>query len=354
MPSKKSGGARRTEAKKKVAKDGEKQFRFNAKKLGLTYSCPENREDNPIPSCEYIRDAIVDTYGHALWTICEEKHENGKSHYHAHFVFDKKLDVANPRAFDLQGVHPNILVAGSGWENYVRKHGNFITNRNPDSYAKARDAESCEAALQILWQEKPGDMMRYGESIERNLRRRFHKPPTYEPYLGPFPDWPAWDHTRHSLLVWGPPGGGKTQFCRWLMGHMFGEYLFVKKCHEQFKQVDQWKPFLFDEVYLIEKEQELSREITDVEAGGSLHCRNSNCTIPPQIPRVFTSNYEHPFRNPQSAVYGRRVVSVHYNHGLCAAPTFEQEKAECMRREEARVAAEKARRVTVSDWRDTC
>lgn len=99
------------------------------------------------------------------------------------------------------------------------------------------------------------------------------------------------------------------------MAHMFGEYEYIKKGHEMVKtHMTRTKPFIFDEVYLIGKEPEMSKEITDVESGGSIDCRNSDTWIPPGLPRIFLSNYEFPFCNPKGAVYGRRVVS-HYIPG---------------------------------------
>jgi len=306
----------KAKAKAAAAPDVAPAFRIHRRKVGLTYSCPVDADDNPISSCEAIKDALVEKFGPAMWTVSKELHENGKTHFHANFDFDKKLDVTDPRAFDLEGVHPNILTPGKGWENYVRKAGEYITNRSQDDFKVALECETPEEALEYLWQHRPADMLKQGHLIEQNLRRRMHKKTLYQPYYGPYQDWIDWDHEKYSLLLYGPPGGQKTSYARWLMAHKFGDYLFVKKNHESLKEISLWKPFLFDEVYLLEKEPALSREITDVENGGSLSCRNRDGEIPPGIPRVFTSNYEHPFRNPQEAVYGRRVVSIPYDHGV--------------------------------------
>ena len=53
-------------------------FRFHAKKVGLTYSCPVDKEDNPIPDNTTLRDFLTDKVGHAKYIVAQELHESGK------------------------------------------------------------------------------------------------------------------------------------------------------------------------------------------------------------------------------------------------------------------------------------
>lgn len=336
-----SSAVKRAAAKAKAAAAAEAgavvepAFRLQRKQVGLTYSCPVADQAHPIENVEVIRDELLARYGHAMYTISREEHESGQPHFHAHFTFDAKLDSTDPRCMDIAGVHPNIVKGGPAWENYIRKDNDFITNKAVNSYAVALEAATPEEGLEILWKQKPQDMLKFGETIERNLRKRFAPASPYQPYLGPYGQWIDWNFKKFSLLIWGPSGGGKTQFARWLMAHLFGDYIFVKKNHEELKKVTQWKPFLFDEVYLIEKEAALSREITDVENGGSISCRNFDGTIPSDIPRVFTSNYEFPFKNPREAVYGRRVISFEYDQGVIVPEMPERQRSRSPRQREA-------------------
>lgn len=322
---------KRAAKKAAAAASGEAAFRINRKNVGLTYSCPTNAEENPICSRERIRDVLVDKYGQALWTVSVELHESGQKHYHANFKFDNIVNSEDALCMDVDGVHPNILNPGKGWENYVRKQGEFITNKGSCDFAVALGKDTVHEALEHLWEHKPADMLKFGEAIERNVRKRMNKQPEYQPYYGPYQEWVDWPEDTHSLLIWGKPGSGKTQFARWLMAHKYGNYTYVKKSHEKLKAVTfvedgKVVPFLFDEVYMLEhKEAEASREITDVENGGSVACRNTDAEIPPGVPRVFLSNYEHPFRNPKEAVYGRRVISLQYDHGF-VEPEAEPER----------------------------
>lgn len=290
------------------------KFRINRNKVGCTWSCPTDFVENPIKTNEEILEFVVKKYGECEYTIGTERHASGKLHFHGWFKFPYKLDEKNEKCFDVNGVHPNIIDPGKGWEAYCAKHKEFITNHYEICpYSQAASSETVKEAMDILWKKRPADCAKYGESIERNLRRRLNPAPEPVLYYGPFHDYLQgfnWSPYTHSLLLWGPPGNCKTQFARYLMSHMFGEYDYIKKSHEATKHLSKTKPFIFDEVYLIDKDPFISREITDIENGGEIDCRNNDVSIPPGLPRIFLSNYEFPFRDPMQSVYGRRVQSL--------------------------------------------
>lgn len=262
-----------------------------------------------------ILEPLVLKFGDCDYTIGRELHvEKHADYWHAWFSFYVEVNTTDPRAFDILGVHPNIINPGKGWEPYCVKEGDYITNHwEKDPFDEAAKAASCSDGLALLWNKRPQDMLKYGEAIERNLRRRLAPMPEPTLYYGPYPGHFhgfEWSPYIHSLLLWGEPGTNKTQFARYLLSHMFGEYEYVKGRHEMWKtHCSRTKPVLHDEVYLVGKDPELSKEITDVESGGNFDCRNSDCWIPPGIVRIFVSNYEFPFHNPKMAVYGRRVQS---------------------------------------------
>lgn len=60
--------------------------------------------------------------------ICEEKHEDGNTHFHAVISFTKKMDFRNPRHFDIESFHPKIEPVKSLAKsvNYVKKDGVFV------------------------------------------------------------------------------------------------------------------------------------------------------------------------------------------------------------------------------------
>lgn len=291
-------------------------WRFCRKTVGLTYSCPVD-VSHPVKSRDELRDILTDMHGPNLHEIAQELHKNGENHYHCWFKFDSEVDSENCRLFDVNGVHPNILKGkpGPGWRQYLRKSDTeLLTNVESCPYRRALAASSVVEGMEILALSRPSDYLRFGQSMERNLRRRLETPCHAIQYYGPYlPNWfpHTWNPYTHSLLIWGESGINKTQFARYYMLHMVGDYDYVKGDHEAAKRLSGRKPFIHDEVNCLRSScvGDNSREITDVENGGEVVCRNSNAYIPPGLPRIFISNMERPFRNPAESVYGRRVMS---------------------------------------------
>jgi len=297
-------------------------FRFNAKKVGLTYSAPVEKADNPIPGTAKLQEFLEEKIGFGKYIVAEEKHESGKRHYHVWYHADQKMDTQNVRFFDWEYyhdgqkryLHPNIVnKPGCGWIHYCKKDKQYITNIEESHWKTALEFPTASAAVDYLWQTEPKEMTVRGAQIKANLTDKMT--PAAEPvlYYGPYPK--AYhefeqDPATHALLLWGPPGQNKTQFARYLMAHRHGPHYFNKKSVETLKRRPATMPFIFDEVYFADRDPEDSKEITDVENGGNIEkCRYGALEIPPGVPRIFTSNYEFPFKNPKEAVYGRRVVS---------------------------------------------
>jgi len=159
-----------------------------------------------------------------------------------------------------------------------------VTNMETDPFREAMACDDPDEAIQLLWERVPAEMCKNGHHIENNIRNR--KRPIHEQkrYAGPYPPefYPPddWNPDTHALLIVGPP-------------------------------------LLFDEISMLDAHPEQSKEITDIENGGTIKMRYKPVIIPPGIKRVFLHNIEHPFRNPDGAVYGRRVVT-HVLNGPCA------------------------------------
>ena len=229
-------------------------FRIQRKNVGLTWSCPVD-QTQPIPSKEVILADVTALYGHSQYVVAHELHESGQSHYHAYFKFDGKLELTDPRCFDLYGVHPNIVgSAGPAWANYCRKKGDYISNMDKrNCHAEALAASTVKEAVDIIKRHDPAAYNRFGEALERNLRRHIAPTSTLPSarFQGPHPTcrFPTdWDPHSHSLLIWGPPGSGKYSFAMYYAGCLCGQFAYCRAHVEDLRSLNENFPFVFDEV----------------------------------------------------------------------------------------------------------
>lgn len=302
--------------KNKTFEEGE--FRACRTKYGLTYSNPTDNlgKPHPIKDCETIAEFLISKGGPGDYVVTEELHKNGDHHFHAYIKYVSEYDVKNPRMFDLSGVHPNLLNPGKGWLYYLTNedkdgHVRYVTNFfKKDPYQVALSCETAAEAVESLWANVPSDMCKQGHNIISNVTRRMRTVLPETIYPGPYPKefFPeAWTPKTHSLLIYGPVGTHKTQYAKYLLHHLYGGCNYVKGTLKSLKDADFSLPILFDEIDFREEDPALSKEITDVENGGCIKQRWSDIFIPSGIPRIFLHNYEHIFRNPDKAVYDRRV-----------------------------------------------
>lgn len=281
-------------------------FRFHRKAAGLTFSCPINLEDNPIKTHQQIIDFLT-AIGDCVYKVCKEHHQDGKVHWHVYVKFDSIIDTTNPRFFDINGVHPNIIsgTPGKGWISYLDKQGDVETNIDSDPFSAAMACSTPEEACNHLWTTRPADMMRYGASIERNIRQRMTPAPKALRFEGPYANlyYMQYDPQVYSLLIVGPPGVGKTQFARYLLG----DCDYVKDSIEGLRHCTFSKPILLDDIDVSDLPESVSKALTDVPDGGSVKMRYNDVIIPPGVPRIFCHNSYHCFSDPYGAVYERRL-----------------------------------------------
>lgn len=304
--------------KKKPKEEEEDTFRANRQKYGLTYSNPTDNVGlpHPIKDCEMLAEFLLFKGGPADYVVCEELHKNGDHHYHVYIKYSHNYDIRNECVFDLSGVHPNILNPGKGWLHYVTNenkdgHVRYITNFfKKDPYIVALSLDTAEEAVESLWANVPSDMCKQGHNIIANVTRRMRTVFPATLYTGPYPQecFPEeWTPKTHSLLIYGTAGTHKTQYAKYLLHHLYGGFNYVKGTLKNLKGADFSLPILFDEIGFWKEDPALSKEITDVENGGSIKQRYADLFIPPGVPRIFLHNKKEIFRNPDKAVYERRV-----------------------------------------------
>jgi len=286
-------------------------YRLNRKSVFLTYSDAQRIVDAGGKLA--IRDFILNKFPAAFYLIGREVHPTTQEpHFHVVIRFNQTIDSTDTCLLDIAGVHPNIApgAAGQAAEAYCAKEdSDYLTNYwNRSPWTQAANAPNVKEGLDHLWSKCPREMLLHGEQIEGNLTKRLKPVPRAAvQFFGPFaemfypPD--AWNRDTHSLLILGPAGIGKTQFAR----YFFGDHEYFKSSPEPLRNATWTKPIICDEFNYLTRDQEQSKEITDVMSGGTLHARYRDILIPPGIQRIFLSNFRC-FRNPDNAVYGRRCV----------------------------------------------
>lgn len=281
----------------------EKKFRVNRKKHFLTYSCPVDCDENPIPSKEYILEFMKQVGEIDRYSIGCELHENGKKHYHVAIDFVDKVETENCRYLDLCGVHPNWILCKPRHWRYTQKFGDFIATEIVDIWGEATRKRTAQEAIDFLWEKQPQEMVKYGHNIERNLRRRIDtvsKPALrwYGPYLPQAIQ--NWKPDEQTLVVVGPVGRGKTQWAKYFAEHSGKRWCYVKNSIEALKH--QWKPgvelVIYDDIG-IEKYQNSSGagkhddwgDVFDITDGGSINFRGgSEFQMPPGVWKMWLTN----------------------------------------------------------------
>lgn len=292
-----------------MPKKGKHKFRINRKAVGLTYSRPKDCGGHPITSIQMLVAHHQALHPHCEYIVAKEKHKDGDDHYHTYLKSTTIIDTTNPHYFDFMGVHPNIVKGspGRGWISYITKDFDFESNCFQKSvFDDALGMATADEAIELLWSKRPQLMCERAHNIEANIRKRMKKDHPQERFFGPYPKhfYPVdWDPTRKSLLLVGPPDVGKTHFARYLLG----DNHYIKGSLDGLKECPFEKSILFDEISMLNLDPEQSKEITDVPDGGGIFRRNRDIKIPPGIKRIFCHNIHHPFRDPNGAVYGRRV-----------------------------------------------
>ena len=105
-------------------KMSQQRFRIQARYVLLTYA--QCGDLDPWA----VHDVITSFPAECL--IARETHADGGTHLHAFVDFGRKVDIRNPRRFDVEGFHPNIQPCGRTPQkmlDYAVKDGDPNPNR---------------------------------------------------------------------------------------------------------------------------------------------------------------------------------------------------------------------------------
>lgn len=267
------------------------RFRFSAKKIGLTYSCPQNAADNPIETSEELRDFLLSIFISGKYIVSRELHQSGKRHFHAFFYADENFETRDVRRFDFKGVHPNIVnKPGRPWEVYVSKAGDYVTNyfeEKSSVYERALALEGAGPALELIKSEKPRDFCLYGDRLRKNIedhmqsKRRRPEPPLLNCWqISLVPDW------RKALIFHGPPGIGKTR-----LAMSMGRNPLMIRHIDALRKMDSTTDLLvFDDMNFSQWPRSSVIHLVDMEDDSPIHMRYTNVVIPAGMRRIFTTN----------------------------------------------------------------
>ena len=303
-------------------KKSEGGFRFCAKKVGLTYSAPVDKDQNPLDVVWFegkFVDRLRDLHGENLneYIIGQEAHQNGKMHYHVYMKFYNEFDTSNCRFWDLEEVHPQFInTPGKGFIDYCGKHGVYVSNFwEPDPWSAARDFDSVADGIAHLWAKRPRDMMLHGKQVEENLAAYKKRKFTGKLYFGPYREV-KWDHEHKALVLEGDPGMMKTQWAKYWASHFYGSYFYCKNSLDALKYYKGETVIIFDDIQLQERQKYIDA-CFDVENGGLIPARNKDIEIPPG-PRIWLRNPEDPeIPDPKNNIFPneRRAVFIKIEKG---------------------------------------
>lgn len=270
-------------------------FRTNRCKFGLTYSCPEEADENPITGCEFLL-ARLELLGEVTkYIICQEKHQSGKNHYHAFIQYSAPINTTNARLFDVEGVHPNLIhpPIGKGWISYCAKQGDFITNfYEGGTYERALKAGTWEEARAILVAGDPRTAMLSYDRLQSNWRAMRYIPrpvPLPAGYRFPLLDLDSPQYQNKTHIVWGRAGVGKTL---WVLQH-FKENppLIISHMDDLARYCPtKYGGLLFDDMSFNHIPREAQIHLVDRELPRSLNRRYNTSEVPAGTITFITTN----------------------------------------------------------------
>jgi len=274
-------------------------FRVQATHLSITY--PQASFDLNA-GLEFLRGIVIGSKRVVEAIICSETHQDGTLHRHAYVKFNGRIDLRDPRKFDFEGRHPNILRTENvpAWKNYIREDGEFLEWSNNESisdnlFAWARDLPMEEYFEKARRANIPFGYTRFAyDSAQSELAHI-----TFREDPNPFLNIPMgreletfnFELNRTNVIV-GPSGCGKTVIS---LRKMMKPLLFVSHI-DQLKSFSQsiHRSILLDDMCFSHLPLQSQIHLVDRALPRSIHRRYGTTLIPAGIQITITCN-EIPF-----------------------------------------------------------
>lgn len=275
------------------------EFRLNSQQIFLTYA-----------QCDLSPDNVLEVLNGKLeldkYIIAQENHKDGNKHIHAYLLLKKKINIRDPRYFDIREFHPKVEGCRS-WKSvvkYVTKDGNYISNYDADVlkrlisdnmkvgdiYEKARelakDGKVKEGIVMLEHSKTVRDLTIHGNAIQKNLRALAVKRRSPDFSIDDFDLTFQWDRTK-SLVLWGPTNTGKTSIAKALLPRA----LFVTH-KDRLKEYDEdeYEGIIFDDMSFKHWPREAQIHIVDFDNDRQIDVKHGMAVIPAKTPRIFTTN----------------------------------------------------------------
>jgi len=177
------------------------------------------------PKCDLSKESLLD-HLRTLdvvdeYVICEEKHQDGSPHLHAHVKFQKGFKKGEFRIFDLKDYtgHYEPTKSRAGAIKYCQKEGNFLTNLS-DEAVLTPQAKRAKFVHEVLTVKSLPDLIRDGDirwdqaKSAAYAKQVLMKPIRRDGVCG--------------IWIQGKPGVGKSHKAR----HDYGDDIFVKSMNK--------------------------------------------------------------------------------------------------------------------------
>lgn len=273
----------------------------------LTYPQTDLQHDDVYDALQSIKPVV--------WArVALEQHQDGHPHVHAIIRFGARVKTrSDMHVFDIASRHPNIQVPRRIKDvlEYIAKDGNFkdygpvpTTACSYDQlcqYAKSNDRDSfdkcaMENRVSYMWAEHL--WKRHSNSI-----RTIQEPGAGTECL----QLQSLSFSGKSTLIIGQSGCGKSTWAKRVAPKpaLWVTHIDDLKCLQK-----EHKSIIFDDMDFQHLPRSTQIYLADQDDTRTIHCRNTNATIPAGLPKIFTAN-SNPFSHDEAITRRLETVIIH-------------------------------------------